>query len=131
MIILRDFIRALEKKDNDPSPAGTGEAARRIQANVFAAAVTNRAFVDVLTMRSKTRLLIAVIADALIGAHHVLADAIRAYTAGSRTLIDVFTGLLVGTQFVSWRTMTVEASFGVDTGTTATQSWRLFALVYV
>lgn len=120
-----------KKKDNDPSPAGAGEAARRIQANVFAAAVTNRAFVDVLTVRSKARLLIAVIAYALIGAHHVLADAIRAYTAGSRAFVDVLTGLLVGAQFVSWRTLAVEASLGVDADATATQSWRLFALVYV
>lgn len=82
-------------------------------------------------MRSKARLLIAVVAYALIGAHHVLADAIRAYAAGPRAFVDVFTGLLVGTQFVSWRTVAVEASLGVDAGATATQSRHLFALVYV
>lgn len=82
-------------------------------------------------MRSKARLLITVVAYALIGAHHVLADAIRAYTAGSRALVDVLAGLLVGSQLVSWRTLTVEAPFGVDTSATATQSWCFFALVYV
>lgn len=65
------------------SAARTGEAARRVQTNVFAAAIANRAFIDVLAMRSKARLLIAIVAYALIGAHHVLADAIRAYTTGS------------------------------------------------
>lgn len=108
------------EKNIDPLPAGTGEAARCIQANVFAAAVTNRAFVDILTMRSEARLLIAIVAYALIGAHHVFTDAIRAYTAGSRTLVDIFAGLLVRSQFMSWRTLTVEASFGVDASATAT-----------
>lgn len=48
-------------------------------------------------MRSEPRLLITVVAYALIGAHHVLADAVRAYAAGSRTLVDVLAGLFVGT----------------------------------
>jgi len=81
MIILRGFICAFKKKDF--SPAGTGKAARRIQANVFAAAVTNRAFVNVFAMRSKARLLITIVAYTLIGAHHVLTDAIGAYTTSS------------------------------------------------
>lgn len=82
-------------------------------------------------MRSKARLLVAIIAYALIGAHHILANAIRAYTASSRALVNILAGLLVRSQLVSWRTQTVETSFGIDAGSTSTQSWRLFALVYV
>jgi len=118
-------------KNNNLSPAWTGKAARRIQANVFTAAVTNRAFVDVFAMRSKTRLLVTIVAYALVGAHHVLANAIRAYTTSSRALVNILTGLLVRPQFMSWRTLTIETSFGIDADSTATQSWRLFALVYV
>lgn len=67
----------------------------------------------------------------MIGAHHVFADAVRAYTAGPRALVYVFTGLLVGPQFVSWRTLTVEAPLGVDADAAATQSRRLLALIDV
>jgi len=82
-------------------------------------------------VRSESRLLVAVVAYALISAHHVLADAIRAYAAGSRALVDVLAGLFVGTQLVPWWTLATEAPFGVDAGSTATQSWCLLALVYV
>jgi len=32
---------------------------------------------------------------------------------------------------VSWGTLTIKAPFGIDASATATQSWCLFALVYV
>lgn len=47
-------------------------------------------------MGPEARLLVAIIADALISAHHVLTNAVRAYTAGPRALVDIFAGLLVG-----------------------------------
>lgn len=82
-------------------------------------------------MGSESRLLITVIAYALISAHHILADAVRAYAAGSRAFVDVLAGLLVGPEFVARRALAVEAALGVDADATATQSWRLLALVYV
>lgn len=82
-------------------------------------------------MRSEPGLLIAVVAYALIRSHHVLADAVRAYAAGPRALVDVLAGLLVGAELVSRWALTSEAALGVDAGTAATQSWRLLALVYV
>lgn len=112
-------------------PTGAGEAARSVQTNVLATTVANRAFVDIFAVGSETRLLIAVVAYALIGAHHILADAVRAYTTGPRALVYVFAGLLVGSQFVSRRALTVEASLGVDANAAATQSRRLLTLIYV
>lgn len=82
-------------------------------------------------MRSEARLLITVVADALISAHHVLANAVRAYTAGSRAFVDVLAGLFVGAQLVPRRTLTAKASFSVNAGTAATQTRRLLAFVYV
>lgn len=116
---------------NDPSPAGAGETARCVQTNVLATAVVDRAFINVLAVRPETRLLITVITDALISAHHVLANAVRTYTAGSRTLVDVLARLLVWAQLVSRRTLTAEAPFGINTSTTATQTRSLLAFVYV
>lgn len=83
-------------KYNNLLPARAREAARRVQTNVLTTAVADRALVNVLAVGPKARLLIAIIADALISAHHVLANAVRAYTAGSRALVDVFAGLFVG-----------------------------------
>lgn len=125
------FIRNRKKRDNSFLPARTGEAARRVDANILAATIADRAFVNVLAVRSEARLLIAVVAYALVGAHHVLADAVRAYTAGSRTLVDVLAGLFIRTQLVSRRALTAETSLGVDARTAAAQSRRLLALVYV
>lgn len=116
---------------NDPSPAGAGEAARRVQTNVLATAVADRALVNVLAVGPEARLLITVVADALISAHHVLANAVRAYTAGSRALVDVLAGLLVGAQLVPRGALTAEAPFGVNASTAATQTRRLLAFVYV
>lgn len=78
-------------------PAGTGEAAGRVQTNILATTIADRAFVHILAVRSEVRLPIAVVAYTLISAHHIFADAVRAYTAGSRALVDVLAGLLVGT----------------------------------
>lgn len=83
-------------KYNDLLPARARETARRVQTNVLATAVADRALVNVLAVGPKTRLLIAIVADALISSHHVLANAVRAYTAGSRALVDVLASLLVG-----------------------------------
>lgn len=77
-------------------PARAGETARSVQTNVLATTVANCAFVDVFAVRPETRLLVAVVAYALIGAHHILADAVRAYTTGPRALVYVFAGLLIG-----------------------------------
>lgn len=114
-----------------PLPARAGEAARCVQTNVLATTVADRALVDVFAVRPETRLLVAVVAYTLIGAHHILTDAVRAYTTGPRTLVYVFAGLLVRSQFVPRRALAVEATLGVDASTAATQARRLLALVYV
>lgn len=82
-------------------------------------------------MGPEARLLITVVADALISAHHVLANAVRAYAAGSRAFVDVLAGLFVGAQLVSWRALTTKTPFGINASTAATQTRRLLAFVYV
>lgn len=82
-------------------------------------------------MGPEARLLITVVADALISAHHILANAVRAYTAGSRAFIDVLASLLVGAQLVPRGTLTAKATFGINASTAATQTRRLFAFIYV
>jgi len=82
-------------------------------------------------VRSEPRLLVTVVAYALISAHHVLTDTVRAYATGSRAFVDVLAGLLIGAQFMPRWALTTEAPFSVDAASTATQSWRLLALIYV
>ena len=113
------------------SPAGTGETSSRVQAYVLAAAVVGGAFVYVFAVRLQSSLLVTVVAYALIRAHHVLADAVRTDTAGSRALVDVLAGLLVRSQLVARRALTLKTALGVDAGSSSAQSRCLLALVYV
>lgn len=77
------------------SAAGARETARRVQADVLAASTSSRAFVYVFAMRLQSSLLITIVAYALIGAHHILADTIRADSTGPRALVDVLAGLFI------------------------------------
>lgn len=58
------------------SPAGARETARRVQADVLAASTSSRTFVYVFAMGLQSSLLITIVAYALIGTHHILADTI-------------------------------------------------------
>lgn len=112
-------------------PARTGETARCVYTNIFAATIVHETFIYILAMRFVSCLLITVVAYALISAHHVLADSIGTYTTCSRTLIDILARILVRTQLVSWWTLTFESTFGIHTGTTSAQTLSLLAFVYV
>lgn len=82
-------------------------------------------------MGFESGLLEAVVADTLVRPHHVFADAVRTDSTGARTLVDVFAGLLVRTQFVSRWTQTFEAALGVQTSATAAKTGSFFAFVYI
>lgn len=47
-------------------------------------------------MRFQTGLSIAFVANALVRAHHVFADSVRADAAGPRAFVDVLAGSFVG-----------------------------------
>lgn len=115
----------------DDLPARTREAARCIQANVLAATVIGRAFVYILAVRLQSSLLITIVAYALISAHHVLTDSVRANSAGPRTLVYILARLLVRTQLVAGWTLTLEASLRIDAGAPSAQTRCLLAFVYI
>lgn len=123
------ILRVQEIFDN--LPARTREAARCIQANVLAATVIGRAFVYILAVRLQSSLLITIVAYALISAHHVLTDSVRANSAGPRTLVYILARLLVRTQLVAGWTLTLEASLRIDAGAPSAQTRCLLAFVYI
>lgn len=61
----------------------------RVHADVVAAAIVEQALVDVGATGPAGGLSVALVADALVGAHHVLAHAVGANTAGQAALVDV------------------------------------------
>lgn len=123
------ILRVQEIFDN--LPARTREATRCIQANVLAATVIGRAFVYILAVRLQSSLLITIVAYALISAHHVLTDSVRANSAGPRTLVYILARLLVRTQLVAGWTLTLEASLRIDAGAPSAQTRCLLAFVYI
>lgn len=123
------ILRVQEIFDN--LPARTREAARCIQANVLAATVIGRAFVYILAVRLQSSLLITIVAYALISAHHVLTDSVRANSAGPRTLVYILARLLVRTQLVAGWTLTLKASLRIDAGAPSAQTRCLLAFVYI
>lgn len=123
------ILRVQEIFDN--LPARTREAARCIQANVLAATVIGRAFVYILAVRLQSSLLITIVAYALISAHHVLTDSVRANSAGPRTLVYILARLLVRTQLVAGWTLTLEASLRIDAGAPSAQTRCLLAFIYI
>lgn len=104
-----------------------------------------------------TGLLVAVVAHALVRAHHVLADAVRADAAGSRALVNVwqwvkrircfdvafvnrtfstrslitFTRAAVRCELVTGRALAAETSGRVDAPATAAQAGSSGALVNI
>lgn len=82
-------------------------------------------------MRLQSSLLITIVAYALISAHHVLTDSVRANSAGPRTLVYILARLLVRTQLVAGWTLTLEASLRIDAGAPSTQTRCLLAFVYI
>lgn len=82
-------------------------------------------------MGFQSRLPITIVADALVGSHHVLANSIRADAASSRALVDVLAGLFIRRKLVSWRTHAPVRPVGVDAPPAATQPGSLVAFVDV
>lgn len=123
--------RSTVEIQREPGAARTREAARRVEANVLAASVIRRAFVYILAVGLQSSLLITIVAYALIGAHHVLADSVRANSAGPRALVYILARLLVRAQLVAGWALTLEASLRIDAGPSSTQTWRLLAFVYI
>lgn len=71
------------------------------------------------------------VADALVGPHHVFADTVRTDAACPAALVDVFARLPVGGEFVAGRTHAVERARRVDARTTPAQTSVLRALVHI
>lgn len=112
-------------------PARTREAAGCVEANVLAATVIGRALVYILAVGLQSSLLITIVAYALISAHHVLADSVRADSAGPRALVYILARLLVRTQLVAGWALTLETALRIDTNPPSAQTWCLLAFVYV
>lgn len=77
------------------------------------------------------RLLETIIANALVCSHHIFANAVGTYAAASGAFVNVFTGGLVGSQLMPWRTLALEGTFRVNTVPSFTQTRYLFALVNI
>lgn len=82
-------------------------------------------------MRLVSGLLEAVVADALVRPHHVLAHAVGANPAAPRALVDVLTGALVRGQLVTRGTIAPVRPFGVDAVPSLAKPGNFLALVDV
>jgi hypothetical protein len=82
-------------------------------------------------MRLQSCLLVPFVAHALVGPHHVLADAVRTDAAGPGAFVDVLAGLFVGGEFVSWGALALVRSVRVEAVTSSAQSGYFVAFVYV
>jgi hypothetical protein len=113
------------------SIAAATVGARGVETNIIAFTIACGAFVNVLAAEATTCLAVALVTDALIGAHHVLTSSIGANAAGEAALVNVLAVTPVFSQLMTWGTLALEAARCVNAPTAAAQRRVTLTLIDV
>ena len=109
------------KQQHVPRVATAAVGPGRVKTEVVAAAIVGGTLVYILTGQPPANLPVALVADALVAPHHVLAYTIRTNAARPAALVHVFAVTAVVGQLVARGTLALEGTRGVYAPASPTQ----------